>query len=60
LLNKATIVELTRLGRSAMHSDYGHTLSAREIDNLIGFLQQVASSRGEKRPADNGDDGDDQ
>ena len=60
LLNKATIVELTRLGRSAMHSDYDRTLSAHEIDNLIGFLQQVASSRSEKRPADNGDDGDDQ
>jgi cytochrome c oxidase cbb3-type subunit III len=56
LLNKATIVELTRLGGSAMHSDYGRTLSAREIDNLIGFLQQVASSRSAKRPAGNGDD----
>jgi len=43
-----------------MHSDYDRTLSAHEIDNLIGFLQQVASSRSEKRPADNGDDGDDQ
>jgi cytochrome c oxidase cbb3-type subunit III len=56
LLNKATIVELTRLGGSAMHSDYGRTLSAREIDNLIGFLQQVASSRSAKRPAGDGDD----
>jgi len=59
LLNKATIVELTRLGRSAMHSDYGRTLSASEIDNLIGFLQQVASSRSEKQPVRN-DYGDDE
>jgi cytochrome c oxidase cbb3-type subunit 3 len=59
LLDKAAIVELTRLGGSAMPSDYGRTLSAHEIDDLVGFLQQVASSRSANRPV-NMDDGDDQ
>jgi len=60
LLNKASIVELSRLGGLAMHPDYGRTLSTREIDDLIGFLQQAASSRTTKRPAGHSDDGDDE
>jgi len=60
LLNKANIVELTRLGSSAMPSDYGHTLSAREIDDLIGFLQRISRSRGVKSPASNREGGDDE
>jgi len=59
LLSKANIVELTRLGGGAMHQDYGRTLSAHEIDDLIGFLQQ-ASSRSAMRPAGHTDDGDDE
>ncbi len=60
LLNKANIAELTRLGSSAMPSNYGRTLSGREIDDLIGFLQQVASSRKTSGTADKMDDGDDE
>ena len=60
LLNKANIVDLTRLGSSAMPSDYGRRLSAREIDDLIGFLQQMSRSRGAKSPASNREDGDDE
>jgi len=59
-LNKASIVELTRLGSYAMPSDYGRTLSAREIDDVIRFLQQVASSRSAKGPVATMDDGDDE
>jgi putative heme-binding domain-containing protein len=60
LLDKANIVELTRLGSSAMPSDYGRRLSAREIDDLIAFLQQMSRSRGTRSPASNREDGDDE
>jgi len=59
LLSKANIVELTRLGGTTMHQDYGRTLSAREIDDLIGFLQQ-ASTQSTKQPASNMDDGEEE
>jgi len=44
LLKKADIVSLTRSGSSATSADHGRTLSADELNDLVGFLVRAAGS----------------
>jgi len=44
LLKKADIVSLTRSGSSATSADHGRTLSADELNDLVGFLARAAGS----------------
>ena len=46
LLNKQDIRKLTYAGASPMPADYGSTLSAVEIDDLVSFLLDASSATG--------------
>ena len=60
LLNKSDIRTQTYIGRSAMPSDYGSTLSSAELNDLVGHLLHAAASEnmrmGENHPQDRDED----
>jgi cytochrome c oxidase cbb3-type subunit III len=60
LIKKADIVSLTRSGHSAMSADHGRTLSASDLDDLMGFLVRTAGSESGNKSSSNPDDGEDE
>jgi len=60
LLNKAEIREQRYEGRSGMPSDYGTTLSGRELNDLVSFLMRAAASAHARDAEGEWHDGDDE
>lgn len=59
-LNKAEIRDLRYDGRSGMPSDYGTTLSGRELNDLVSFLMRTAASTHARDAEGDWHDGDDE
>jgi putative heme-binding domain-containing protein len=58
LLSKSDITSKTYLGRSPMPSDYGSTLSAPELNDLVSYLLKISGSGNVERLTGGPEDGD--
>lgn len=58
LLNKADIRTQTYAGRSGMPTNYGSTLSAAELDDIVSYLRRVSGSENVQKPDNNDADRD--
>jgi cytochrome c oxidase cbb3-type subunit 3 len=58
LLNKSDIRTETYAGMSGMPADYGSTLSAGELNDIVSFLLRVSGSENRKKPDSNSGDQD--
>jgi putative heme-binding domain-containing protein len=59
-LSKSDIQTQTYAGKTAMPSDYGSTLSQKEMTDLVSYLLRVSRSKNKKPAGDNLEDGDDE
>ncbi len=58
LLNKVDIQSQTYLGKSAMPSNYGTTLSPAEMNDIVSYLLRTAAPEKTSKPRNNSEDRD--
>ena len=58
LLNKSDIRTQTYTGKSGMPANYGSTLSAEELNDIVSYMLHVSGSENKKKPDNNSGDHD--
>jgi cytochrome c oxidase cbb3-type subunit III len=58
LLNKSDIRTQTYTGKSGMPANYGSTLSAEELNDIVSYMLRVSLSENKKKPDNNSGDRD--